>query len=98
MPVKINLQRSTEVFYSTVNLAGDVPANAMTPSNTWRVEVLAGYAFAQAAGTQDITTLESGLSPDRSSKRFNTSINQVEWNFQAYLRPTGIEAATNTGA
>lgn len=92
MAVKINLQRNTDVFYSTVDLAGGAAATAMTPANTWKVEVIAGYAFSQGAATQDITTLESGLTPDRSSQRFRTAINPVDWNFQAYVRPTGVEA------
>jgi len=62
----------------------------MTPRNTWRVEVLAGYAASQSSATQDITSLESGISPDRSTQRFNTAVNPVEWSFQTYLRPTGV--------
>jgi len=62
----------------------------MTPRNTWRVEVLAGYAASQSSATQDITSLESGITPDRSTQRFNTAINPVEWSFQTYLRPTGV--------
>ena len=58
------------------------------------VEILAGYAMSQAAATQDINSLESGTTPDRSSKRFKTAMNPVEWNFQTYIRPTGIENTT----
>lgn len=92
----INIQRSSEVYMSTVDLSNAGVAANMTPSNTWRVEVLAGYAASQAAATQDITTLESGLSPDRSTLRFNTAINPTEWSFQTYVRPTGV-ASTATG-
>ena len=91
MATQINLQRNSEVFYSTVDLHGGAAATSMTAANTWKVEILAGFAFSQASATQDITTLESGLSPDRSTQRFNTAINPVEWNFQSYLRPTGIQ-------
>ena len=84
----LNLQRNTKIFYSTVDLNGGAAATAMSPANTWQVEVLAGYAFSQSAATQDITSLESGTSPDRSQQRFNTAINPVDWNFQAYLKPT----------
>ncbi len=93
MATALNLQRNSEVYMSTVDLTGGGDGANMTPSNTWRVEVLAGYAASQSAATQDITSLESGASPDRSTQRFNTSINPTEWNFQTYLRPTGI---TNT--
>jgi hypothetical protein len=54
-----------------------------------------------SAATQDITSLESGTTPDRSQQRFNTAINPVDWNFQVYLRPTGVQtgaAADTSGA
>ncbi len=91
MAAQLNLQRNTNVFMSTVDLAGGAAHSAMKPANTWQVEILAGYAVSQTAATQDITSLESGLTPDRSQQRFNTALNPVDWNFQAYLKPTGIE-------
>lgn len=92
----LNLQRNSEIFFSTVNLYDGGAVTAMTPSNTWKVEILAGYAASQSAATQDINSLESGTSPDRSSQRFKTSLNPVDWNFQSYIRPTGIEDVTGT--
>lgn len=93
MAQSLNLQRNSEVFLSTVNLQGGTTHDNMTPSNTWKIEVLAGFAMSQAAATQDITAMETGTTPDRSSQRFKTAINPVEWNFQTYLRPTGVETA-----
>ena len=90
MASSLNLQRNSEVYMSTVDLAGGDSGSDMTPTNTWRVEVLAGYAASQSAATQDITSLESGLTPDRGTQRFNTAINPTEWSFQTYLRPTGV--------
>lgn len=92
---QINLQRNTEVFWSTIDLNGGGVSDSMKPTNTWRVEVLAGYAFNQSAANQDITTLESGNTPDRSTQRFNTAVNPVEWSFTTYVRPTG--AVTTDG-
>ena len=94
----LNLQRNSEVFFSTVDLINGAAVTAMTPANTWKLEVLAGFAVTSSAATQDITSLESGTNPDRSQQRFNTAINPVDWNFQVYLRPTGVEtgAAANT--
>ena len=89
---QINLQRNTEVFMSTVDLNGTGVASSMNPQNTWRLEVLAGYAFNQSATNQDITTLESGNTPDRSTQRFNTAVNPVEWSLSTYVRPTGMNA------
>lgn len=91
MATALNLQRNSEVYMSTLDISrSDIDAADMTPSNTWRVEVLAGYAASQSSATQDITSLESGNTPDRSTQRFNTAINPVEWSFQTYVRPTGI--------
>jgi hypothetical protein len=92
---QLNLQRDSEVFFSTKNLAGGDAFTTLTPANTWKIEVLAGYATSQAAGTQDISANESGLNPDRSSRRFNINVQPVDWNFQAYLRPTGVERFAN---
>jgi|DEB0MinimDraft_4_1074332.scaffolds.fasta_scaffold05778_4 hypothetical protein len=89
---QLNLQRNTKVFYSVEDLSlSATAATDLTPQNTWRVEVLAGYALSADSAVQDITSLESGLDPDRSVQRFNTARNPVEWNFQTYLRPTGAE-------
>lgn len=91
MSCELQLQRNTKVFFSTIDLKGSGVAVDMTPSNTYQIEVLAGYAMSQATSTEDIEPLESGTTPDRSSTRFQTSINPVEWNFQVYMRPTGQE-------
>ena len=97
----LNLQRNSEVFMSTVDLVNGAAVTAMTPENTWKLEVLAGFAVTSTAATQDITSLESGINPDRSQQRFNTAINPVDWNLQVYLRPTGVvtgAAADSTDA
>lgn len=85
----LSLQRNSQVYFSTIDLDGGAAATAMTPINTWRIEVLAGFAATASAATQDITSLESGTSPDRSQQRFNTAINPADWNLQVYARPTG---------
>jgi len=86
----LNLQRNSKVFFSSVDLANGALNTAITPSNTWKLEVLAGFAVTASAATQDITSMESGTSPDRSQQRFNTAINPVDWNLQTYIRPTGV--------
>lgn len=91
MSCNLQLQRNTKVFMSIIDLNSGAAVTAMTPTNTWQIEVLAGYAVSQAAATQDITAFESGTTPDRSSTRFNTSIEPVDWNFQVYIRPTGVD-------
>lgn len=91
MTGQLQLQRDSEVFFSTQNLSGGDSPTSMTPTNTWKLEILAGYSASQAAGTQDISGMESGLNPDRSSRRFNINIQPVDWSFQSYLRTTGAE-------
>jgi len=97
MSCNLQLQRNTRLFLSTIDIDGGAAVADMTPSNTWRIKVLAGYAVSQAAATQDITALESGTTPDRSTTRFNTAIDPVEWNFQVYIRPTGAENGGDNG-
>ena len=94
----LNLQRNSEVFFSTIDVINGAAASAMTPANTWKLEVLAGFALTSSSATQDITSLESGIDPDRSQQRFRTAVNPVDWNFQVYLRPTGVQTgATENG-
>jgi hypothetical protein len=81
---------------SAIDLAGGASVSSMTPSNTWEIGILAGYAASQASSSQDITSLESGLNPDRAQKRFTTSINPTEWSLSCYIRPTGLEQTSGT--
>ena len=93
----LNLQRNSEVFLSTVDLLSGAAVTSMTPANTWKVEVLAVFAVTASTATQDITSMESGNNPDRSQQHYNTSINPVDWNFQTYIRPTGVVTPTTAG-
>ena len=94
----LNLQRNSEVFFSTIDIINGAAASAVTPANTWKLEVLAGFALTSSSATQDITSLESGIDPDRSQQRFRTAVNPVDWNFQVYIRPTGVQTgATENG-
>ena len=40
----LNLQRNSEVFFSTVDLINGAAVTDMMPNNTWKLEVLAGFA------------------------------------------------------
>ena len=95
MSCDLQLQRNSKVFFSTIDLDGGAAAATMTARNTFEVEILAGYAVSQATATQDVQPLESGTTPDRSSTRFNTALNPVEWSFQTYIRPTGVDDTDN---
>ena len=56
MPASLQLQRDSEIFISTKNFSGGDAFTAFTPANTWKIEILAGFAASQAAGTQDISS------------------------------------------
>lgn len=94
MASSLNLQRNSEVFFSTVDLYNGGAVTSMTPANTWKLEVLAGFAATSSSAVQDITSMESGLNPDRSQQHYNTAINPVDWNLQVYMRPTGAISTT----
>ena len=68
----LNLQRNSEVFMSTIDLINGAAVTSMTPMNTWKLEVLAGFAATSSSATQDITSLESGITPDRSKTLLST--------------------------
>ena len=56
-------------------------------ANTFQIGVLDGYSFSQANESSDIVVSEAGVTPRRSSKRFNDSLSPGEWSFQTYARP-----------
>ena len=93
MTTTVNFQRDTKVYMSYVDYE---EANSITntrPVNTYELGILAGGGLSQSTSTQVIETLESGQNPDRSSKRFNTQLNAVNWNFDLYEKPTGIRVS-----
>jgi len=95
----INLSRNTKVYFTTnVNAATGVitDANAgFTTSNTFEIQVQDGYSFSQGTNQTTIQIAESGATPTRGQRAFNTSLNAVEFSFSTYLRPF---FSTNVGA
>lgn len=94
MPTALNLQRSSEVFFSTVDLLSGDPVTNMKPVNTWKLEVLSGFSVTADSAIQDITPMESGNNQDRGTQRFNTAVNPVNWSVKTYLKPTKARAGT----
>lgn len=85
---QLNLQRSSRVFLSSIDLSSGASSTSMTPRNTWELEVLSGFSATSSAATQNITILETGTTPDRSQASYNTAVNPVEWELTTYIRPT----------
>lgn len=87
----LNLERNLELFFSTRNLYDGDIASSMTPSNTWKVDVLSGGSVTASSTSETIQPFESGESPQRSSSTYSTAINPVEWAFSCYTRCTGAQ-------
>lgn len=87
---QLQLQRNSEVFYSSVDLQS-ATADAMTPANTWKLDILSGFAMSADAATREIQHKQHGANIDRSNYSFNIARNPVSWNFTVYTRCTGVE-------
>jgi hypothetical protein len=93
---QLQLQRNSEVFYSSVDLLNSA-ATAMTPSNTWKLDVLSGFALTADNVTKQLEHTQLGTDIDRSNYTFTTGRNPVDWNFSVYLRVTGVERGASAG-
>lgn len=78
--MSINLSRNTRLWVSTV-LTGH------TNANTFELPIQEGYSLGQAVSTSDVTVDEAGPAPIRGSKRFNDSMDPVDWSFSTYMLP-----------
>jgi hypothetical protein len=76
----INLSRNTRLWVSTVTSGHD-------NSNTFEIPIQEGYSLSQSVSTSDVTLDEAGPAPTRGSKRFNESLDPVEWSFTTYNTP-----------
>lgn len=76
----INLSRNTRLWVSTVDTGNN-------NSNTFEIPIQEGYSLSQAVSSSDISVSEAGPTPIRGSKRFNDSLEPVEWSFSTYITP-----------
>ncbi len=81
------LSRNAKLYVSTHDMGDGTDVAGCTADNTFQIEVLDGFSFPSNATTQDITVSEAGDAPVRGQMSFTTSIDPVEWNFSAYVRP-----------
>jgi hypothetical protein len=63
-------------------------------SNTFEIPVQDGFSLSQSVSTTDVTAEEAGPTPTRGSKRFNESLDPVDWSFSTYINPY-IDTDTN---
>jgi hypothetical protein len=100
----VNLVRNARVFFTTnvnategtVNDAGH-QAVVTTALFTQELQVLDGFTFSQNTTAETITLNESGATPKRGQRSFNTSMDPVDWSFTTYVRPRYLENTVTSG-
>lgn len=86
-----NLIRNARAFFTT-NVSGTdgtVTATGATNTNTFELQLMAGFSFSQNTTNQVVTVNEAGTAPARSQRSFNTALEPVDFSFSTYMRPTG---------
>lgn len=80
--MSINLSRNTRLWVSTIDKDG-----VHTAANTFELPVQEGYSLSQSVSTVDVSVEEAGAAPIRGSKRFNSSLDPVDWSIATYITP-----------
>lgn len=78
--MSINLSRNTRLWVSTVLTGHD-------NSNTFEIPIQSDYDLGQDVNTSDVNIDEAGPKPARGSRRFNDSLNPVDWSLSTYSTP-----------
>lgn len=100
----LNLVRNSKLYFTTnfyttgantgkVVVGSDTPAH--TASTTFEIQVLDGFSFSQTTNSETVTISESGSTPVRGQRSFNTSLAPVEFSFSTYIRPSKGATPTN---
>jgi len=90
----LNLVRNSKLFFTTnVDSAGIGQTTGATSNNTYEIQVLDGFSFSENSNTETVTVSESGSTPVRGQRSFNTSLAPVDFSFSTYIRP---RLSTNT--
>jgi len=90
--MSFNLLRNSRVFFTT-NVGnsgatlGVVAASGFTAANTREIQVLDGFGFSQNTTSETVTLNETGASPVRGQRSFNTQLDPVDFNMTTYIRP-----------
>lgn len=104
--MSFNLLRNSRVFFTTA--VGDTGAGlgviggalaaggnaAISNTNTREIQVLDGFGFSQNTTSETVTLNETGASPVRGQRSFNTQLDPVDFNMTTYIRP--FQTATPT--
>ena len=99
--MSFNLLRNSRVFFTT-NVGssgaslGVVGSSGFTASNTREIQVLDGFGFSQNTTSETVTLSETGSTPVRGQRSFNTQLDPVDFNMTTYMRP--VDDGTNVTA
>lgn len=95
--MSINLLRNSKVYFTTnikttdpdrgriLQGTGSDPAH--TTSTTFEIQVLDDLTFSQTTAVETISVNETGDTPIRGQRTFNTALNPVDFSFTTYMRP-----------
>jgi hypothetical protein len=93
--MSFNLLRNSRVFFTTavgtsgasLGVIGGTGAAAITNANTREIQVLDGFGFSQNTTSETVTLNETGATPVRGQRTFNTQLDPVDFNMTTYIRP-----------
>jgi len=95
--MSFNLLRNSRVFFTTaVGTSGSglgvIGGTTSTPvaiskTNTREIQVLDGFGFNQNTTSETVTLNETGATPVRGQRSFNTQLDPVDFNMTTYIRP-----------
>ena len=95
--MSINLLRNSKVYFTTnikttdpdrgriIEGTGTDPDH--TTSTTFEIQVLDDLTFSQTTAVETISVNETGTTPIRGQRTFNTALNPVDFSFTTYMRP-----------
>lgn len=92
--MSFNLIRNSRVFFTT-NVGtetGLVAATGFDALDTFEIQVLDGMSFTQNTSADTVTINESGATPVRGQRSFNTALAPVDFSFSTYMRPADTGA------
>lgn len=95
--MSINLLRNSKVYFTTNIKTTDpdrgriIEGIGLDPdhstSTTFEIQVLDDLTFSQTTAVETISVNETGTTPIRGQRTFNTALNPVDFSFTCYMRP-----------
>jgi hypothetical protein len=102
--MSINLLRNSKVYFTTNIKTTDPDRGRIlegtgadpdhTTSTTFEIQVLDDLTFSQTTAVETISVNETGTTPIRGQRTFNTALNPVDFSFTTYMRPNAPTGTT----